>query len=506
MSEPKLKISSENLPKLAARVRVPAYNRAALEPSIVHIGVGGFNRAHQAAYLDELLHHIMSGTHTRPWAECGIGLLPGDKQLAEVLCTQDFLYTLVERSAHGRHARIIGSICDFIHAPANPEAAIEKLASPACRIVSMTITEGGYLVDTATGQLDAQHAEVQHDLASPTLPRTFLGYVTEALARRRARGLAPFTLMSCDNLQGNGHTTRSVVTAFAELKDPALRAWIEEHVAFPNSMVDRITPATSSAERALIEERFGIEDAWPVFTEPYMQWVLEDTFTNGRPQLELVGVQFTSDVTPFELMKVRLLNGSHFALAYPAAMLGFEFVHDVIADDAMRRFLQAFMDQVTPAVPMVAGIHLTDYKATLLERFANPNLRDQVERICSEGSSKLPKFILPSVEKLLDLRRPTVLLALVVACWLRYLQGMDEQGRQLTIRDAAAAQLQNMLREAEGPALSAATLMFVLGPKLAQRNGFAAQVQEAWKQLAAQGTAATLLAYVENPLPGSSRH
>ncbi|HEY0785300.1 MAG TPA: mannitol dehydrogenase family protein, partial [Acidobacteriaceae bacterium] len=331
-----LKICSENLPRLSTRVRVPAYSRTTLTSSIVHIGVGSFNRAHQAAYLDDLLHLTRIDKAAPQWAECGIGLLPVDERLATILCAQDFLYTLVERSAHGRQARIVGSICDFLHAPPNPQAAIERMAAEECRIVSMTITEGGYLVHPATGRLDDQHPDVLHDLQHPESPKTFLGFVTEALARRRDRGLAPFTVLSCDNLPGNGHTTQTFVSGFAEMKDPGLRAWIEANVAFPNSMVDRITPATTDVERALIGERFSIEDGWPVFTEPYRQWVLEDTFCNGRPPLDLVGVQFTSDVQPFEVMKVLLLNGSHFALSYPAALLGFEFVHDVIADDLLR--------------------------------------------------------------------------------------------------------------------------------------------------------------------------
>jgi mannitol 2-dehydrogenase len=493
---PSLPLNTKNLPALATRLRVPQYDRRLLQPAIVHIGVGGFNRAHQALYLDDLLHRA----ETERWGECGLGLLPADRQIQQVLRTQDFLYTAVERSAESLEARVVGSLCDMVFAPANSEAAIEKMASPECRIVSLTITEGSYLLDAVTGKFNEKHPDVLHDLANPRAPRTFLGYLTEALERRRTRGLPPFTVLSCDNLPGNGHVTRLVVTSFADRKHPALRRWIEENVTFPNSMVDRITPATTDADRELIRERFGLEDAWPVVAEPYRQWVLEDTFCNGRPAWELAGVQFTPDVTPFERMKVRLLNGSHFALAYPGALLGFEFVHEVLADDLLRRYIQAFMNQVTPLIPVLPGTNLAEYKAILLQRFSNPTLRDQITRVCAQGSSKLSKFILPSLEELLQRHLPVHWLVLVVASWLHYSKGRDEQGRVLEIRDEAACTLQQQLLASGSDApLGRSTLEFVLGPRLSRHPGLVQQLQAALSRLAREGVRVTLERYLRTP-------
>jgi mannitol 2-dehydrogenase len=396
----------------------------------------------------------------------------------------------VERSVKKVEARVVGSICDFVLAPGDPHEAIERMASPACRIVSLTITEASYLIDGVTGIFEDQHPHVLYDLANPTGPRTFLGYVTEALDRRRERGLPPFTVMSCDNLPENGKATRNVVTSFAEMRSPALRSWIEQNVAFPNSMVDRITPGTTDSDRRLLSERFGIEDQWPVVSEPYRQWVIEDSFCNGRPAWELAGAQFTTEVPLFEAVKLRLLNGSHFALAYLSALLGFEFVHDAMADDRMRRYLRAYMDEVTPSVPVPSGMDIPQYKATLIHRFSNPALCDQIGRICAQGSSKISRFLLPSLEDLLVSKLPTRFLALALASWLQYMKGRDEQGRPLYIQDAALAETQRLLQSDEpiGPAM----LRFILGPKLALDSEFAEQLRNALLRLDREGVVPTI--------------
>ncbi len=426
------------LAALPAAVRKPAYDRGLLREHTVHIGVGGFHRAHQAVYLDDLLGF----PDTERWGECGMGVLSADARMRDALAAQDGLYTVVERSAGGYEARVIGSFTSFLLAPEDTEAALNKLAAPDTRIVSLTITEGGYFIDEATGAFLADDPQITADLADPTSPKTSIGLMAEALDRRRTRGLGPFTVMSCDNLQGNGHVTARVLTGYAALRSPELARWIGEHVAFPNSMVDRITPATKDADIAELEERRGYSDRWPVVTEPFKQWVIEDTFCAGRPQWERVGAEFTADVAPYELMKMRLLNGSHLAMAYLGALRGFTYVHELMADPLLRRFTERFMEEVTPVVPRIPGVDLAAYKQTLIERFSNPTINDQATRICSEGSAKIPKWLLPSIADLLAAGRPAPLACFVLAAWTQYLaRGIDDAGRPLTILDARAGEL-----------------------------------------------------------------
>ena len=474
-------------------VRTPAYDRRALDQPIVHIGVGGFHRAHQAVYLDDLLHM----PDEPRWAECGLGVLPSDDRMRDALLGQDCLYTVVEHSAAGETARVIGSIASYLYAPGDPEGAIEKLAAAETRIVSLTITEGGYFLDEGTGRFNPDHPEIRRDLEHPDAPRTSIGYIAAALDRRCLRGLPPFTLMSCDNLQSNGDITRSVLHTYAELRDSALAAWIAEHMSFPNSMVDRITPGTTDADREAVRARYGFRDDWPVMTEPFLQWVIEDHFSNGRPRWEKVGAQLVPDVAPYETMKIRLLNGSHLAMAYLGALAGFTYVHEIMADPLFLRFVQRFMDEVTPVVPAISGTSIPEYKATLVERFANPAIRDQVTRICSEGSAKLPKWLLPSIVELLAKGRPIDLLSLVVASWIHYFrQGVDKRGRPLEILDARAA----ILRETAGaittdprPMLA---LSFVFGQALPANSLFVQKVEEALRLLSTEGVAATMRHYL----------
>jgi mannitol 2-dehydrogenase len=418
--------------------------------------------------------------------------------MADVLHAQDFLYTVVERSATTRRARVIGSICDYLYAPASPAAVLSRMSSEDCRIVSMTVTEAGYFIDQGTGKFEEDHPDVRFDLDNPKTPRTFLGYLCESLEQRRVAGLPPFTVMSCDNLQGNGHATRQAVLGFAELRSAALRRWIEQNVTFPNSMVDRITPATTEVERKLIEERFGIRDGWPVITEPFRQWVIEDRFCNGRPPLEEVGVTLTDEVEPFEEMKMRLLNGSHFAMAYFSAMLGFEFVHECLEDALMRRFIGAYMEAVSPAVPFIPGVDLQQYKATLLERFSNPTIRDQITRICSGGSSKLPKFVLPVYPILQAKNCDTRMVALVVAGWLHYFRGCcDEKGHLLAVVDPCAAQLTRLVQENGTNPEPALAVCSIFGEDLPKIPRFVGEVAAAMESLANTGVAGTLSMYLE---------
>ena len=426
------------------RLALPAYDRNLVTPGVVHFGVGGFHRSHQAMYHDRLMNE---GT-ALDWGICGVGVMAADQLMKEVLDAQDGLYTLVIKHSDGTYEpRVIGSIVETLFAPADPEAVIEKMAAESTRIVSLTITEGGYNISDVTGEFDATNPDVIHDLEPDAVPRTTFGLITEALRRRRERGLAPFTVMSCDNLQGNGYLTKRVFTAFARLRDPELGDWVEREVRFPSSMVDRITPVTTDADRAEVRERFGIEDRWPVVCEPYTQWVLEDAFRAGRPPYEQVGVQVVDQVEPYELMKLRLLNGSHQAMCYFAYLSGYRLVHEAAQDPLFQAFLLGYMnEEATPTLPPVPGVDLTEYKHTLIERFSNPQVRDTIARLCAESSDRIPKWLLPVVRQQLatggEIRRS----AAVVASWARYAEGVDEAGKPIEVVDRLRDSLQQLAR------------------------------------------------------------
>jgi len=418
---------------LRGRLARPTYDRGRVSIGVVHIGVGAFHRAHQAMYHDRLMN---DGT-ALDWGICGVGVMPADRLMKEALTAQDGLYTLVVKYSDGTHqARVIGSIVEYLFAPDDPEAVVERMAAESTRIVSLTVTEGGYNIDHVTGDFDASNAVIVDDLRPGASPRTSFGFVTEALRRRADRGLAPFTVMSCDNLPGNGSLARRVFTAFARLRDPALADWIDDEVRFPNSMVDRITPVTTDADRALVRDRFGIDDRWPVVCEPFTQWVLEDEFSAGRPPYDAAGVQIVDDVTPYELMKLRLLNASHQALCYFGYLCGYRLVHEAAQDSLFRRFLLGYMvEEATPTLDPVPGVDLDEYQHTLLERFSNPEIRDTIARLCAESSDRIPKWLFPVIRHQLSTGGQISRSAAVVASWARYAEGMDEQGRPIEIVD-----------------------------------------------------------------------
>jgi mannitol 2-dehydrogenase len=433
-------LTGGTLTQLDAGVSVPRYDRRQVRTGIVHIGVGGFHRSHQAMYIDTLMN---SGA-AMDWGICGIGLQPSNARMRDVLAAQDGLYTLVLRHGDGTwEARVIGSITEYLFAPDDPEAAIEKMAAPATRIVSLTVTEGGYNLDAVTGEFNASDPLVQADLRPGAAPRTVFGLVTEALARRRDRGIPAFSILSCDNIQGNGHVSQRAFTAFARLRDPELAGWMTQHVRFPNCMVDRITPQTTDEDRAELSRRFGVEDQWPVLCEPFTQWVLEDNFTDGRPPLEDAGVQIVPDVEPYELMKLRLLNASHQALCYPGYLVGYRLVHEVTTDPLFARFLLDYMTtEAIPTLRPVPGTDLHQYARQLIERFSNPEVRDTVARLCANASDLIPKFLLPVIRHQLAAGGSFTRSAAVVACWARYAEGTDENGERHEIDDVLAPRLQ----------------------------------------------------------------
>ena len=428
-----LPLNARNLSHLPKELPVPEYDRSKLRTGIVHFGVGGFHRAHEAMYVDRLMN---DGT-ALDWAICGVGVMPFDQRMRDVLVAQDGLYTLVVKAPDGTLSpRVIGSIHEYLYAPDDPEAVIEKMAAPDVRIVSLTVTEGGYNFNAVTGEFVADNPDIQHDLRPGAAPKTTFGLITAALARRRERGLPPFTIMSCDNIQGNGYAAQRSFVAFATLVDPDLGEYVEQQVEFPNSMVDRITPVTTDDDRAEVRRRFGVEDGWPVVCEPFTQWALEDAFNQGRPPFEDAGVQVVSDVEPYELMKLRLLNASHQALCYFGYLAGYRLVHDVAQDPLFARFLLTYMDrEATPTLEPVPGIDLTAYRHQLIERFSNAQVKDTVPRLCAESSDRIPKWLLPVIRHNLQTGGEILRSTAVVASWARYAEGVDEQGKPIEVVD-----------------------------------------------------------------------
>lgn len=433
---------------MTAHVASPAYTRADLTTGIVHFGVGNFHRSHQAMYL----HRLFDAGRARDWAICGVGVLPGDQRMRDALVAQGMRYTLVERSPDGQAAaHTIASIAEYLFAPDDPEAVLEKLADPAVRIVSLTITEGGYNVDDVTGEFDLSRPDVAADLVPGATPRTVFGFVAVAARRRRERGIPPFTVMSCDNLQGNGIVARRSFVTFARALDPELGEWMDREIAFPSSMVDRITPVTGDAERAYVREELGVDDAWPVVCEDFVQWVLEDDFVSGRPPFDEVGVQLVEDVMPYEKMKLRLLNASHQALAYVGYLAGHRLVDDAATDPDLAAFVTGYMRaDGEPTLDPVPGVDLADYERTLLERFSNPYIRDTLLRLATDGSDRIAKFVLPVARDLLAAGRTADYCAAVAASWALFARGTDERGAAIEVADRQSALVAEVLRRAGG--------------------------------------------------------
>jgi fructuronate reductase len=409
---------------------------------MVHLGVGAFHRAHVAAYVDQVLREDPS------WGIIGASLRQSATR--DALAPQGFLYTLAMQSGAGLETRVIGSILQVLDAATQRRDLIAAMTDPRIRIVSLTVTEKGYCHDPATGELDPRHPYVLHDLAHPAAPVTAPGLIVHALGVRKSRGIAPFTVLCCDNLPENGKTTQRIVTGFARLHDQRLADYIAGEVAFPSTMVDRIVPATTEADRKLILDTTGAIDAWPVMTEPFSQWVIEDRFPAGRPPLESAGAQLVNDVRPFELMKLRMLNGSHSITAYLGYLAGYEHVNEAIADPALRTLIHEFMTvEVMGTLP--GGFYdLGAYRDALLERFANPALRHRTWQIAMDGSQKLPQRLLGTIRDRLAQGRLVTRAALGVAAWMRYVTGVDERGNKIDVRDPLAERLRGISRSTEG--------------------------------------------------------
>ncbi|WP_320198099.1 mannitol dehydrogenase family protein [Agrobacterium sp. rho-13.3] len=488
------KLSLATLEQARATAVVPSYSRADLSAGIVHFGVGNFHRAHQAIYLDDLFN--TGADHD--WAIIGAGVLPSDAVMREKLAAQDFLTTVVEQDNNRTAARVTGPMIDILKI-GDTHSIIETLADPKIRIVSLTITEGGYFID-ASGSFNPQHPAITDDGRNPTAPKTVFGLIVAGLRARRDKGLQPFTVMSCDNIPHNGKVTKNAVVGLAALSDPAFANWISDTVSFPNSMVDRITPATGERERTIVRDDFGIEDNWPVFCEEFKQWVMEDNFPAGRPALETVGVQFVPEVAPYEHMKIRILNGGHAAIAYPAALLDIHFVHEAMEHPLIRAFLAKLeKEEIIPVIPPVPNTNLNDYFDLIERRFLNPKIGDTIPRLAQDGSNRQPKFVLPSTADRLAQGEDIIGLSLVSALWCRYFYGTTDSGKQITFNDTSADRLQAAAITAKDDPAAFLALDDIFG-EVATSKLFQDRFAHALKTLWSQGTARTLQLYLDDKL------
>lgn len=480
---------------LHAHAILPAYHRDALVARIVHLGFGAFHRAHQGVYAD-----ILAAEHGSDWGYCEINLIGGEQQIADIR-RQDNLYTVAEMSADAWRARVVGVVKNALHAQVDGlEAVFAALCEPQVAIVSLTITEKGYCHSPATGELMLDHPLIAADLAHPETPSSAVGVIVEALARRKAAGLAGFSVMSCDNMPENGHVACNVVMAFARAVNTELAAWIEENVTFPSTMVDRIVPAVTPETLDKIEQLTGVRDPAGVACEPFRQWVIEDNFVAGRPAWEKAGAELVRDVVPFEEMKLRMLNGSHSFLAYLGYLAGYQHINDCMDDANYRRAAQALMLNEQAPTLRVQGVDLARYADRLIERYSNPALRHRTWQIAMDGSQKLPQRWLDSLRWHQAHDSAAPLLTLGVAGWMRYVSGVDEQGNAIEVCDPLLNVIQEAVRTSEeGDARVKALLSIreIFGDDLPARQEFVAQVTEAYKLLLDNGARATVAQYVK---------
>lgn len=443
------RLNRHTLAALPAEVGRPRYDRTRLRSGIVHLGVGAFQRAHLAVATEAALH----ADGDLRWGITGVSLRHPDTR--DALAPQDGLYTLALRDAGPdstprEQLQVIGAMPALLVAPEDPGAVLEAIAHPDTRIVSLTVTEKGYHHDPASGALRRDDPAIEHDLVDADAPRSTIGVLVHGLARRRARGLGPVTLLSCDNLPANGRTLRGLVLAFAAGLDRSLADWIASGCSFPNSMVDRIVPRTTDDDRTHIAAALGLEDAWPVVAEPFFEWVIEDRFAAGRPDWSAGGARFVAEAEPFERLKLRMVNGAHSAIAYLGAMAGFATVDRAIAEPRLRRFADTMLrEEVAPTLPPLPGLDLDAWRAALLQRFANPALQHRTRQIAMDGSQKLPQRLLGTVRDRLAAGAPIERLGLAVAAWIHHLRGVDDRGEAYAIDDPLADALARQLALAD---------------------------------------------------------
>lgn len=496
---PLVQLSQECVSSLPASVALTTYSRASSEPAVVHFGVGAFHRSHQAVYLDEL----MDLDSDPSWGICGVGLMESDASVLDNLRKQDYLYSVSTYTPDGTLAlRVVRTLQECLWAPVDRPRILDRLENPSTKIVSLTITEGGYNVNEATGAFDLGDAAIRDELRKPSAPASVFGYIVEGLRLRRAAGLPPFTVLSCDNIEGNGTVLRQGVLSYAEQVDPDLASWIAQEATFPCSMVDRITPISTPADAERVSRVLGCRDAVPVVAESFRQWVIQDDFPAGRPQLERVGVQFVKDVRPFEMMKLRLLNGAHQALGYLAVLLGFEKVHEAARDPLLDRFLRAYLfEEAASTLPEIADVQLADYINTVRQRFMSSYPPDTVARLTEDGSDHLPKFVLPVIRDRLHGGQAVDLGAHILAAWALHLHGQSESGTVFVVRDRRLAELQAIASNTDRPR----TLLERrdLFGDVADYPGFAASFSAAHDSFLTSGIRQTLADVLSRPRPAS---
>ena len=478
------RLSNATLQSLGGKASLPRYDRAALKTGIVHLGVGAFHRAHQACYTEAALNG-----GDLDWGSVGVSLRSPETR--DALIPQDGLYTVAIRGEDGNRFAVNGGMKHLLVAPESPEAVIAAMTHPDVKIISLTITEKGYCREPATGDLDENHADIQHDLQHHGQPRSAIGFIAQAIQRRHLAGLTPFTLLSCDNLPENGHTLRRVLTQFAALQAPDLGRYIEDSVPCPSTMIDRIVPATTDADRALVADALGLTDAWPVMTEPFTQWVIEDTFANGRPDWSPMGADFVADAKPYETMKLRLLNGAHSAIAYLGYLAGFETVADAMAEPAVAGFVETLMrKEASPTLTMPHDADLNAYIEALLRRFRNPALNHRTWQIAMDGSQKLPQRWLGTIRDRLAQGLPIDRLALGIAAWVRYVGGTDERGKPIDVRDPMSETFRRLaLTGTESPDYVSAVLALpsIFGADLPRDQRFTTAVSDSYRRLSTHG-------------------
>jgi fructuronate reductase len=479
------RLSLATLARLPGDVARPTYNRSAVNSGIVHLGIGAFHRAHEAVYTEAAL-----AAGDRRWGIIGASLR--SPQARDALAPQDFLYTLAARDAEGETLQVIGAVSGILVGAQDPTALLKAMCDPRVAIVSLTVTEKGYCLDPTTNALDEKHADVAHDLSVPHLPRSAPGYVVEALARRCSAGVAPFTVLCCDNLAHNGRATGNAVRQLAFLRDRALARFIENEVAFPSTMLDRIVPATTDEDRDAVARRLGVKDSAPVVAEAYTRWVIEDTFTAGRPAWDIAGAELVRDIAPYEAIKLRLLNASHSAMAYLGYLAGHDTIAETIADPVFRRFITEMMDEeVTPTLKLPADLNVDAYKRTLIARFANPAIRHRTWQIAMDGTQKLPARLLGTIRDRVAAGAPIDRLVLAVAGWMSYVAGVDERGEPIDVRDPLAGQLKETVGAAGlvPPRLAPALLAIpeVFGTDLPRNPRFVQAVTDALERVSELG-------------------
>ena len=481
-----IRLSRHALAQLPAAIGRPAFDPASVRSGIVHLGLGGFHRAHMARYTHDLMNRRPDSLE---WGIVGVGLMPGDERMRESLAPQDALYALVERQEADERVTVVGSLADILYAGRSSTAVLGTIDDPAVRIVSLTVTDSGYCLNSATKQLDPAHPLVVHDLAHPEQPRSAIGVIVEAYRRRMSSRLPAFTALTCDNIEHNGVVLSRAVLALARLRDPSLADWIATNARFPNTMVDRITPVTTPDDVSYLAERFAIDDRWPVFSEAFRQWVIEDEFVGGRPAWEEVGAQFVPDVAPYELMKLRLLNATHLAIAGLGRLAGYNYIDETLRDPSLRAYMAALMDRETgPTLLPVPGVDVAAYKLQLLDRFSNSNIKDTVDRVNADAPINL---LIDPIRDRLGADASVELLALGLAAWLRRVRGEDESGRPISVVHPLASLLR--ARAIEGgtdprPLLAIPSLF----GELADNQSFVNALQRWLALLYAVGARATL--------------